>query len=135
MKVTGKILEEKFDEYNMLYFNNNLIKPKFSTYISEHSMGRFNVSEKKNKFKKTISIIRNVNFMEKDFRDILVHEMIHLYVYDTYGKGHSHDEFFNRKMKELNKSYGLDIRKNSNHLFRKYFPKISFLRKIKNFII
>lgn len=135
MKVTGKLLEEKFNEYNKKYFNGSLTKPKFSTYVSETSMGIFNVSERNNKTKLTILIARNINFNEEELRDTLLHEMIHLYVYQNFGFSKKHNGHFADKMNELNQKYGFDIRKDSKHLAKKYLPKKSFLQKIMNMIL
>ncbi len=123
MKITKRVLESLFDEYNKLYFENELIKPLFNTYIGETTMGIFNVSKRQNQVRTKIMIARNVRFTQEDLKNVLVHEMIHLYVYQKYGPGHGHKKPFIDKMNELNEKYGLDVRKNSRHLRRKMIKR------------
>ena len=129
MKITAKILENLFLEYNKEYFDGCLIMPKLSTYIGNTSMGIFSVKTKRSFVQKEISIARNFNLTTEELRDLLLHEMIHEYVYDKYGKM-NHGKEFKRKMKEFNQLYGFDIRKNSKHLFKKYRNKKSIFTKL-----
>lgn len=54
---------------------------------------------------------------------VLIHEMIHLYVYQEIGSGLRHKKPSIDKMNELNAQYGLDIRKDAKHLRDKYIKK------------
>ena len=123
LKVTKYVLDGLFDQYNKLYFDDMLVKPILSTYIGVNTMGIFNVSRKQDKIKTKIMIAKNVKYTEEDLTNVLVHEMIHLYVYQQIGPGHGHDKIFVKKMKELNEKYGLDIRKNCKHLGHKMVRK------------
>lgn len=76
-----------------------------------------------------ISIARNFNLTNEELRDLLIHEMIHEYVYLKSGKV-AHNRMFKNKMKELNEKYGLDIRKNSKHLFSKYGNRKTLFQKL-----
>ena len=125
MKITKSVLEKLFVEYNKKYFESSLILPNMSTYIGEGSMGIFSVRERRYSRDMKISIARNFKLTDEELRNLLIHEMIHQYVYMKTGKV-SHNRMFKNKMKELNKKYGLDIRVNSKHLFRKYGDKKSF---------
>ena len=84
VKVTRYILEDLFDKYNKLYFEGKLVKPQLATYWGESTMGIFNVSERHGKVRRKILIARNVRYTQEDFRDVLIHEMIHLYVDHLY---------------------------------------------------
>ena len=130
MKITARKIEELYVEYNKNYFDSCLVLPKIATYIGENSMGIFSVKTWKYKREEKISIARNFNLEKEEIRDLLLHEMIHQYVYEKYGKM-SHGIYFVRKMNELNKTYGFDIRKNSKHLFKKYRKGKSLFEKIK----
>ena len=123
VKVTRYVLEDLFDQYNKLYFEEKLVKPQLATYIGESTMGIFNVSERHGKIRKKIMIARNVRYTQEDLRDILIHEMIHLYVYQEKGPSYGHKKPFVDKMNELNAQYGLDIRKNCRHLRDKYIRR------------
>lgn len=129
MKISKSVLEKRFVEYNQKYFDCSLILPNMSTYIGETSMGLFRVREGRRIIDMKISIARNFNLTDEELRDLLIHEMIHEYVYLESGKV-SHNRMFKNKMKELNKKYGLDIRKNSKHLFRKYRKKKTLFQKL-----
>jgi len=110
-----------FVEYNKKYFDSYLILPKMSTFIGETSMGLFTAREGRYT-KYGISIARNFNLTKEELRDLLIHEMIHQYLYMKSRKA-SHGKAFKNMMDELNRKYGLDVRINSKHLFRKYRNK------------
>ena len=133
MKITKSVLEKLFVTYNKEYFECFLILPTISTYIGQNSMGIFGVKKGSNFVHMSISIARNFKLTYEELRDLLLHEMIHQYVFLKTGKV-SHNRLFIKKMKELNQQYGLDIRINSKHLFKKYAPKKSFWQKIMNYI-
>ena len=86
-------------------------------------MGIFNVSERHSMVRTKILIARNVRYTQEDLRDVLIHEMIHLYVYQEIGSGLRHKKPSIDKMNELNAQYGLDIRKDAKHLRDKYIKK------------
>ena len=50
------------------------------------------------------------DYTEKQFRDVMVHEMIHYYLYYT-GEDVKvkHSKAFKRKANEMNRAYGLNI--------------------------
>ena len=99
-----------------------------STYIGQNSMGMFGVKKGSNFVHMSISIARNFKLTYEELRDLLLHEMIHQYVFLKTGKV-SYNRLFIKKMKELNQQYGLDIRINSKHLFKKICSKEIFLAK------
>lgn len=123
VKVTRYVLEDLFGQYNKQFFDGKLVKPQLATYIGESTMGIFNVTERHGKVNLKILIARNVRYTPENLRDVLVHEMIHLYVYQEKGPGYGHKKPFVDKMNELNDQYGLDIRKNCRHLRDKYIRR------------
>ena len=129
MRISKSVLEKKFVECNQKYFDCSLVMPKLSTYTGETSMGLFSVREGRRIIDMKISIARNFNLTDEELRDLLIHEMIHEYVYLESGKV-AHNRMFKNKMTELNKKYGLDIRINSKHLFRKYRKKKTLFQKL-----
>ena len=129
MTITAGNLRRLYIVYNEKYFDGGLIMPRISTYTGVNSMGTFSVRQWKRRIQEEISIARNFKLTEEELRDLLLHEMIHQYVYEKYGKM-NHGRYFKNKMNELNRTYGLDIRKNSKHLFRKYGNKKTLLEKI-----
>lgn len=133
MKITKSVLEKLFVEYNAKYFDGFLTMPTMTTYIGQNSMGIFEVKEGVRIVRMKISIARNFNITKEELRDLLLHEMIHEYVYLKYKKI-THRGEFAKKMKELNETYGFDIRKDSKHLFRKYKNNVSLFKRILLFI-
>ena len=129
MKISKGVLEKMFAECNKKCLDSCLIMPSISTCIGETSMGMFTVREGRYTRDMKISIARNFNLTNEELRDLLIHEMIHEYVYLKSGKV-SHNRMFKNKMKELNEKYGLDIRKNSKHLFRKYGNRKTLFQKL-----
>jgi len=132
MTITANKIRKMYIEYNKLYFDNVLFMPKISTYTGDTSMGLFIVKEWKNKVEEGLSIARNFKLTKEEARDLVLHEMIHQYVYEKHGKL-NHGREFRKKMRELNEKYGFDIRKNSKHLFKKYRKKETLLKRFFSF--
>ena len=115
-KVTKEYIKEVFDECNRLYFDNQLKNCKFSVLRNSpnnESLGRCNTIKKNGKILGRIWIAKNVFWTEKTFRETVIHEMIHLYneqIEDSSPAFLWHTWHFRRKLKELNKKYGLNIR-------------------------
>ena len=111
MKITIELLEEKFEEYNELYFNDKLRKPKFGLLKSFRVYGQFSffvydtcISSRK------LSISCYYDWEEEQLRNTMVHEMIHYKLAEerkdlnaTHGK-----EFINMAQ-EMNEKYGLNV--------------------------
>lgn len=133
MAITSNKIRSLYIEYNKKYFDGCLYMPKISTYSGDTSMGLFFVRKWKNRTEEEILIARNFKLTKEELRDLILHEMIHQYVYEKYGKM-NHGRHFKRKMKEFNEKYGFDIRKNSKHLFRKYKGKRTIWEKIMTII-
>ena len=114
-KETGReILYELFDKYNKMYFNGELGKCRFYWLISGSTYGKYNFETKKNgKIESRIGMSRNVRWTDETLRDVLVHEMIHMYVTTVEGKHFDgllgHGRHFRKHMKRLNKTYGMNI--------------------------
>ena len=72
-------IKMRYDKYNKMYFEGKLVKPQLATYWGESTMGIFNVSERHGKVRRKILIARNVRYTQENLRDVLIHEMIHLY--------------------------------------------------------
>ena len=115
-KVTKEYIKEVFDECNRLYFDNQLKNCKFSVLRNSpntRSLGRCNTIKKNGKILGRIWIAKNVFWTEETFKETVIHEMIHLYneqIEDSSPAFLWHTWHFRRKLKELNKKYGLNIR-------------------------
>ena len=118
-----------FWECNRLYFNHKLPTPKFDVMHTYRKLGKFAYrwGEKKKPFKKRFMVILMsdyFDFDEETFRNIMVHEMIHYYLYlnstsdcSTFSrflrvlgfKNSDHGPEFMAMAESLNQKYGLNI--------------------------
>lgn len=111
-KVTKEYIKEVFDECNRMYFGNQLKDCKFVAYTTIGGHGYCHYKKAKNKTHGRIGIAKNVIWNEATFRETVIHEMIHLYNTQIENVGTSwlrHNRHFRKKMKELNKKYGLHM--------------------------
>ena len=74
-----------FDECNMKYFEGKLLFPQFGLLHSYRTCGYFHCNYQQVMFKRElydykISITDYYDFTEKQFVDIMCHEMIHYYL-------------------------------------------------------
>ena len=113
MEITKELLKQKFEEYNKLYFNNELEMCRF-TYTYMKMFGRYMTSTTpEGRSIGHIWISRSADWDEGKLRQIIVHEMIHHYVHTIDGKKYDglfqHGHYFVRQIKRLKKQYGLMI--------------------------
>jgi len=104
-----------FDECNMKYFEGKLLFPQFGLLHSYRTCGYFHCNYQQVMFKRElydykISITDYYDFTEKQFVDIMVHEMIHYYLaYFGLDKRCKHGRKFKEMTEQLNRKYGLNI--------------------------
>ena len=116
MLVTDKIIKEKFNEYNKLYFNNELPKCKCKTVKTFTYGGKFsfNISKwggKKMTYK-TLEVSENFDWDEVQLKNIIVHEMLHYYLafkFKSIKEQMNHEGDFIIYMNKFNKIYDLNI--------------------------
>ncbi len=116
MVASSRVIERYFKEYNKLYFNNKLPLCSFYIHTSYKMLGYFNCYKNLHKpgkyHRMSITITDRYDFTEEQFRIVLLHEMIHLYLVHTKSaiEGNlDHGELFIRTMKEFNKKFDLNI--------------------------
>ena len=107
-------LAESFDKYNKAYFEGKLPTPMFDLLHSYRTCGYFQYTKggwfDKTLYDPTISMTDYYDFTEKQFKDILVHEMIHYYLaYCGEDRGCHHGKKFKRMARRLNQTYSLHI--------------------------
>ena len=111
-KITKEYVKEVFDDCNRLYFDNQLKNCKFSLFITERRKGYCYFKKVNGKIHGRIGIAKNVNWNEDTFKEMVIHEMIHLYnkqIENISPSCFCHNCHFRRKLKELNKKYGLHM--------------------------
>jgi hypothetical protein len=124
-------MPQMFWECNRLYFDHQLQTPKFGLMHSYRTLGKFAYfwGEKKKPVKKrymAILMSDYFDFDEETFRNIMVHEMIHYYLYlndpndcSIFSrvlrffsfKDFDHGPEFMAMAQKLNEQYGLNITK------------------------
>ena len=111
MKVTKDLIEQSFIEYNKLYFGNKFPKTKFYILMKKRPFGMCI----RGKGECEIWISKFITD-EKFFKNILIHEMIHQYVYQIlHGFTYTiiqHGLLFHYVRWKLTRKYHLEIRPN-----------------------
>ena len=131
---------DTFNLCNMEYFEGKLLFPQFGLLHSFRTCGYFQYTKggwfDKTLYDPTISITDYYEFTEKQFRDIMVHEMIHYYLaYFGIDKRCKHGKKFKEMAERLNRTYGLNVTpylELSNYKKRNGAPKFTYwlLQKI-----
>jgi len=101
-----------FQYFNHKYFNDELPIPIIAVSHSYRTLGYFHCDFDiwGNITNPTIEISDNYDYLESQFDDILIHEMIHYYlVFNGKDKKCHHGKEFNKMAKEFNANYGTNI--------------------------
>ena len=131
INVTKELLAGRFQEYNRKYFGGALGRCRF-LYLNTDVFGKyiFQDNVKDPAARSRIIIAKNVSWTEEALEEILVHEMVHMYVATILGKEHDgilgHGRRFRRECRRIKREHGLEIRIHPYHLYRlrkDYLPK------------
>ena len=116
MVISEPQLRCAFRDYNDIYFNSILPMPRFEVIHSFRYFGYFESDIYNNTtLNPVIRISDQYKYTESQFRDILVHEMIHYYLaYIGKDIKARHGKEFNRYAEMLNRDYKLNITKRIN---------------------
>ena len=101
-----------FQYFNHEYFNDMLPFPKIVIRHSYRTLGYFHceLDSYDNILNPTIEMTDNYDYTEGQFRDILVHEMIHYYlVFNGKDRKCRHGKEFKRMANDFNARYGMNI--------------------------
>ena len=128
---TKKDLKDRFEKYNELYFYGRLGKCKFH-WMSPNGgdYGEYTVQYNKSGIVSSIGVARNTVWTEENLMEILVHEMIHMYIRTVEGKKFDgilgHGVRFRSHCKRLKKDYGLCVRIHPTfgYINKKLSPKL-----------
>ena len=109
-----KTMSEMFNECNELYFNGSLPLPYLNTMNKLNTLARFEYNKDKNgthpiKWQE-IKFSDCYEYTEHDFRDMMVHEMIHYYIaWNGIKDNKEHGDEFIKIATKLNEEYNLNI--------------------------
>ena len=115
MKVTKELLMKLYDQYNETYYGGVLGKCEFSLIPKTiGGLGRYqNWVDSRGKERDRISIGTIAVWNETLLRDVLVHEMAHMYVRRIDGRKHDglmgHGRYFRRQVRRIKQEFGFDI--------------------------
>ena len=123
-------LKERFDKYNTLYFEGKLSNCDFYWIPkNQTTYGKYIAQQTKNGLKSSIGVARNVLWTEDTLKELLVHEMIHMYIRTVECKPHDgilgHGRRFRAHCKRLKKNFGLIIKVHGDfgHIKKEPSPK------------
>lgn len=108
MQVTPQQLREWFAVFNRRYFESMLSEPKFAVGKSRTRLGALSWKTHRKllfgvKCDYTIRLSNYYDVEERDFKNVLLHEMIHLYIESQHVKDtSSHGVVFRRMMRTIN---------------------------------
>ena len=113
-ELTKKDLKERFNKYNQMYFEGKLGKCKFYWMSpNQNNYGKYIAQPTKNGLVSKIGVARNTIWTEENLKELLVHEMIHMYITIVEGKMLDgilgHGRRFRAHCKRLKDNYNLII--------------------------
>ena len=114
MKLTKEKIRNLYKKYNHLYFDDLLPNTLSVVLNNEHAIASVVCAKerKTKKIKVALWLSDKYEWSSLTLRDVILHEMIHVYVYVKIGHlpyFRQHGINFKRKMKSLNKQYGFNI--------------------------
>ena len=108
-------LHASFDTFNRLYFDNALPRPRLSLSQSRTRLGSMSCKHKLTwrgykSYHYAIHVSIYYNQTERQYQNVLLHEMIHYYIaYKGIVDTSPHGKVFRQMMKNLNEKYGWEI--------------------------
>ena len=113
MEVTEKLLKEKFDEYNRMYFEGKLknVKMGFISKSFKRTVGEFEFYIDKDGYFRyaSIKVNKGIDWDGEKLRRILLHEMAHLSVTQKYKKNKKHGIAFIKECKRIESQYNVKV--------------------------
>lgn len=110
MQITLLKVIYDFSRYNTLYFDDELPIPDFGMIHGFHNLGYFTATPSPKGCHVKIEISDFYDYTEEQYRDVLVHEMLHLYLFATgLDTKVNHGIEFQHMADYLNLRYGLNI--------------------------
>lgn len=114
MRASLKFLNESFDRFNLLIFNCRLPRPEMRISSARTFMGQFKAKRRWSGGRCCeslhISVSDRYDIPQSDLEDIIIHEMIHLFIHiDKMKDSSSHGRIFRKLMLEINSRFGRNI--------------------------
>lgn len=116
MVATIPYIEGKFNEYNGLIFNGELPAIPIKLSKAKTSLGQLAFKRRRTWYGRTVysdfrlRVSTHFDLPENELEDIIIHEMIHYYIFVNRLKDKSaHGSLFRQMMKDINTRYGRNI--------------------------
>lgn len=117
MKLTLQYIQKQFGLFNAAYFDMELPEPRFEIVNTRTKLGQFRCKRRRKWFGRgylatdcAICMSRFYEMSERDYQNVLLHEMIHYYIaHHGVADTAPHGRTFIRMMNRLNAEYGWDI--------------------------
>ena len=116
MQLTIQYVERKFEEFNRLIFGGRLpgLKVRLSDAATFLGMCvakvRLLPDGRKQHYDFELRISRRLDLAEREFEDVIIHEMIHYFImHNELADTSPHGEIFKGMMKAINRSHGRHI--------------------------
>ena len=134
MIITNLLMTETFLTWCDLYFGDELLLPRFEVTKWYNRLGRVEIPSNDIN-NTTIFMSGEYDYTQRQLDSIMVHEMIHYYLYVTGRDTRcSHGKEFMKMANEINSKFGLEVKKYvdlRNYTLRKDYSKI---RKFFSFL-
>lgn len=122
MNITTEYLKAQFDKFNAAYFGRTLPEPKFCVTRSRTFLGQFRCTRKRRGLLRRtvctdlkIKVSSYYDMPEREYDNVLLHEMIHMYIAVKGLKDTApHGRVFREIMERLNSTYGWTISISAN---------------------
>lgn len=125
MMVTTEWMKDHFDSYNLQYFDGQLPTPRLLVSNTRTRLGTMTYKCKRQLGRSvlydfTIRLTNYYALSEEEYADVLIHEMIHLYIAANGIKDNSiHGRHFRKKMAEINADgHNITVMKNVSETAR-----------------
>lgn len=114
-KITQEYLTELFRKYNAAYFDGQLRNCSCSVLYGYRELGMYtHHKESDGTIRGRVWVARNIDWTERSLRSVLVHEMVHHWIWQTYRHDSGimgHGWRFMKKCRELNRAYDLNLKR------------------------
>ena len=120
MIITKELIKERFEEYNSKYFDGKLGECTFSLFSKNfRCLGAYQHKESKGgKPKDIIWMGTYIKWTEDLFKEVLIHEMIHMYNHrvenKTWRGTMGHGSCFRKQVRRLKRDYGIILHRFKN---------------------
>lgn len=99
-----------FDAANERYFEGKLRPIPIESMCCGGKVAGYSYRKEKGKIVRRVIFVSSVYKIEKDlFESVVVHEMLHYYLHEKYGKNMGHNKVWKKTIAEYNQKYGLHI--------------------------